>query len=242
MNNIPLRSRKNQGYFLVTLLALLFVSVLSSCRKDDDEVVSPDLSFITFVHSSPQYPATPLDFYIGGVKTTQALQFTESSTRYTGTPYFGLYSGAYYIQVGLGGTTQQVLGGNMEFKANETYSFFITTKSPTVDSAFAIVTTDNLSAPSAGKAKVRFVNLSRSATALDLALGGQPIFTNKAYNTYTDFMEVNPGQSLTFQARDAGTSNVRATSAALNIEGGKIYTIWASGATGAYGLQMIVNK
>lgn len=242
MNNIPLRSRKNQGYFLVILFALFFVSVLSSCKKDDEEMVSPDLSFITFVHSSPQYPATPLDFYIGGVRTTQALQFTETSARYTGTPYFGIYSGSYYIQVGLGGTTQQVLGGNMDFKANETYTFFMTTKSPTVDSAFAIITTDNLSAPSAGKAKVRFVNLSKSATALDLALqGGQALFTNKAYNSYTDFMEVTPG-SLTFQAKDTGTGNVRATSQALNIEGGKIYTIWASGAMGAYGLQMIVNK
>ncbi|WP_207535022.1 DUF4397 domain-containing protein [Desertivirga arenae] len=242
MNNIPLRSRKNQGYFLVTLLALFFVSVLSSCKKDDDEMVSPDVSFITFIHSSPQYPATPLDFYIGGVRSTSALMFTETSARYTGTPYFGIYSGSYYIQVGLGGTTTQILAGNMDFKANETYSFFVTTKSPTIDSASAIITTDNLSAPSTGKAKVRFVNVSRSATALDLALqGGQALFTNKAYNSYTDFMEVNPG-SLTFQAKDTGTSNVRATSSALNIEAGKIYTIWASGATGAYELQMMVNK
>jgi len=246
MEHIHLHTKRNRGYFLALIIGLLFITAFSSCKKDNDEVQQPDVSFITFVQSSPLYSS--LDFYIGGVRTTSALLYTENSGRYlNGSTYLGIYSGPYFVQVGVGGSTQQLLGGTLNFEPNKSYSFFVTTKSAATDSASAIITTDTLTAPSSGKAKIRFVNVGRSTGAFDLAIqNGATLFSNKAYNAYTSFTEVNAG-TYTYVLKDAGTSTVRATSQPLIVEGGRIYTIWAGGTstgtgTSALSLNVIVNK
>jgi hypothetical protein len=245
MEHKHLETKKYPRFFLAVFTAFALLFSLSSCLKDndDDEV---GVSFITFTNSLPQFPS--LDFYIAGGKATpQPLLFTENSGLYeSNPPYGGLYSNTYYIQVAADG--KQILGlpGTLEPYAN--YSFFVATSSATSDTIVPVVFKDDMTAPSGGKAKVRFINLIRNTSAYDLsAQGGSSVmFNNKAYKTQGNFMEVTPGDYV-YELKDAGTATVRATKA-LKVDANKIYTLWASGGNSSATttvdpkLNVIVNK
>ena len=234
-------TKKNQGYFLAFILALLSLSFLSSCNKNDDEQF-PELSLanLKIVHSLPGLSS--LDFYLNGrIITAEALLYGDNIG------YGSVYSGANQVDVVPGGTFQSVARSIYNFAEDKSYSLFVTRKSAVNDTITTLLTEDNLEAPPAGKAKLRFIHLSQNAPALDLAIqGGTTLFTNQAFNQYTEFIAVDPG-TLTFQIKDTGTSTVRASSAeAVNITAGKIYTIWAEGLVNGsgdanLGVQVIQN-
>lgn len=234
-----LQTKKNQGYFLA-FLAFAFMFIFASCNKSKNEdLVQPDISSINFIHSLPGY--TSLDFYIGNQRSTSsALLFAQS------TGNISLYSGNAVVSVFIGGSNVGLTSGTIGFAPDKNYSLFVTHKSATNDSITAIVLEDNLASPTTGKAKLRFVNLFRDAQVLDLGVeNGANLFTNKAYNTSTDFIEVDPA-SYVFQIKDTGTTNVRASSAAIPLEAGKIYTVWSKGKVGgtadsAIGVQITKN-
>jgi len=224
------------------------VFALSACKKKNvyEDQQEADVSFITFIQSLPQY--TSLDFYLGGYKTTYALQYTQNSGDYLQSPpYIGYYSSRYLVQVGIGGTSTGIFQVAQDLVADKTYSFFVGTTSASSDTVSAVILEDNLAAPSAGKAKIRFVNMIRGAGSYDFGVqSAANLFAGKLYKSYTDFVEVDPGVYV-YELKDAGTSTVKA-SRSLTVASGKIYTVWASGGLGASGssvplnLQVIVNK
>lgn len=249
MEHKHLDTKKSRGFFLAALTALVAIFTLSSClknRNNDDEAPA---SFITFVHSLPQSQYSTLDFYVGGVKSTAALQFTQNSGQHLSSPpYIGYYAGTYPFQVALGGTLQQILGLTGTLEPYTNYSFFLATSSAAADTVVAVVLKDNLTAPSAGKAKIRFVNLVRNTSSYDLSVQGNAavLFSNKAYKASGDFIEVPQGDYV-YELKDAGTATTRA-STSLKVDANKIYTIWASGGASSATtttdpkLNIIVNK
>jgi len=229
MTNKQHTLKRNRSRLLTLCFGLLGLVFMASCNKNDDTYVQQDVSGIKFIHALPA--TTSLDFYVGGrMASSSALLYSQS------TSYLGINSGTYVVQVGLGGTSKELEKDTVTFEPDKGYSYFVTGKSTSLDTATSLIIKDDLTAPSAGKAKVRFVNLSKAEGSLDLAVenGTGLLATGKAFRAYSEFVEIDPA-SYVFQAKAAGTSDVKAFSASTSITAGKIYTVWAKGIAGGTG-------
>jgi hypothetical protein len=118
---------------------------------------------------------------------------------------------------------------------------------------------DDLSAPAAGKAKLRFVNLAPGTANVDFGVSGQTaLFTNTAYGRAGGSVLSGTGLSTwslgPFVTVDAGTVNFSVTQSsdqsAVNITGdklknviltaGKIYTIYINGTPGSSAIEATI--
>ena len=101
---------------------------------------------------------------------------------------------------------------------------------------------DDLKAPATGKAKLRFINLSPGAGTLNVAQNGKTLFNQVAYGRAAN--SALTGEALSawslgpFENVDAGTVNldyldaataVKVGTASLQLEAGKIYTVFTQG-------------
>lgn len=226
--------------FLASLLVgSLFLSI-SSCKKDDiaDDIITVvDSSKILVTHASPDAPG--VDLLIDNVKkNSSALAFPNN------TGYLSVISGTRNIKVNVAGTSTSVINADLAFTKNQHYSIFAV---DSVSKISAVVLTDDLTAPAAGKAHVRFVHLSPNAPAVDVALtGGGVVFGNKSFKEYTAFTPLDAG-TYNLEVRLAGTSTVALPLPGIVLTAGKIYTVYAKGFAGgmgaqALGAEIIVNK
>ncbi|MFD2144469.1 DUF4397 domain-containing protein [Mucilaginibacter antarcticus] len=87
---------------------------------------------------------------------------------------------------------------------------------------------DNMTAPAAGKARVRFINLHYNLTSAMIVSiqGGAQLFTELPFGSASAYFEVAPSTKFTTQATGVTTNPV----IDLNIQAGKIYNVWFSGA------------
>jgi len=213
---------KTKNYFgvstkiIFSLLALaLFVA---SCKKDfgNSEV---EASGLGFVHASPTTKA--LDFFIDNQKVN-----TLTYTKDLG--YYAVFPGTRVVGIARKDSLGYLSSGYANLNSGGFYSIFIV---DTLNTVKLVMFQDDLKAPSAEKAKVRFINLSPDAGTLDLAVQGAStsLFTSKAYKQKSDFAEIDPSDNYTFQIKQTGSATVRSSVSAVKIEKGKIYTIWAKG-------------
>lgn len=136
---------------------------------------------------------------------------------------------------------------NINAEAGKFYSVFYTGKNQSPE---VVVTTDDLTRPTASKVKIRVINLSPDAGALDIAgrltsdvTPRQTIFTNATYKTANAFTEITPGY-YSLEVRPTATttalstftndnqtvpqflpSSTSRTSFAMLFEADKIYTL-----------------
>jgi len=111
----------------------------------------------------------------------------------------------------------------------------------------AVLFSDDLTAPAAGKAHVRFIHMSADAPAVDVELdGGNVVFPNVAFKQGTTFTSLAAG-SYDLEVRVAGTQTVVLDLEPITVDNGKIYTVFAKGLLSgsgnqALGAEIIVNK
>jgi hypothetical protein len=223
---------------LMLIMVVPFTISVSSC-KDDDENPLPatTIAKLMVTHASPDAPG--VDLLIDNVKLNPAaLSFPNS------TSYMPLVTGNRNVKVNVAGTSTTVIDATLPFEANKNYSVFAI---DAVASISALVIEDNLATPAAGKAHIRFIHLSPDAPAVDVALdGGAVVFANKSFKGYTSFTPLDAG-SYDLEVRVAGTSNVALDLDPVNLQAGKIYTVFAKGflagsGSQALGAQIIVNN
>jgi hypothetical protein len=223
--------------FSVLAVALLFSSMMlvSSCTKDEPETPQ---ARVLVTHASPDAPG--VDLLVDNTKVNSApLNFPSN------TGYLSVNSGIRNIKVNVAGTTTSVINADITFEKDKNYSIFAV---DAVSKISAIALEDDLTAPAAGKAHVRFVHLSPDAPAVDIAVAssGAVVFPNTAFKQATGFTPLNAG-TYNLDVRVAGTSTVALVLPAITLEAGKIYTVFAKGflaGTGAQqlGAEIIVNK
>jgi hypothetical protein len=221
---------KTTKLFLAVFVCALML-VVTSCKKD--------LTYakVLVTHASPNGPG--VDLLIDDSKiNTSALNFPSN------TGYLQVESGTRNIKVNVSGTTTSVIAADLLFDVDKSYSIFA------IDSVAKIsplVLTDDLTAPAAGKAHVRFIHLSPNAPAVDVAVtGGSVLFGGKSFKDYTTFTPLDAG-TYNLEVRVAGTSTVALPLPGIVLEAGKIYTVFAKGFLGgtgaqALGAQIIVNN
>ena len=224
---------------LASLMATLFV--FSSCDKDDDNT-TPSKANVMVVHASPNAPN--VDVRINDNIALTNVAFLANSA------YTPVNSGATNIKVSPTATTTFVINANVTLEANKNYSVFAV---DSVSKIKAAVTVDDLTAPAAGKAHVRFLHLSPNAPAVDIAVtGGAVLFPNRTFNdqstnaAVSNFTPLNAG-TYNLEVRVAGTPTVALALPNITLTAGKIYTVYAKGFLGgtgaqALGAQIIANN
>lgn len=90
---------------------------------------------------------------------------------------------------------------------------------------------DDLSAPGAGKAKVRVIHAAPEVPAVDVAVAGGPtLFEGAEFPSATDYAEVDAG-TYPVQVKAAGGEDVL-LEASLAVKAGTIYSVAAVGGAG----------
>lgn len=203
-----------------TIIAALFLTVsLTSCLKDKDyePVQIAGLSLINAVPSSEL-----LDIYADNNRAS----VTDFGFG-TKLNYVNAFAGSRNITVTKKGSNVSLYAERFTLEQQNGYSLFVIDPLTNVK---LLMLKDNLTAPSTGKAKIRFVHVAPDAPALNLTLTGNTtnLFAEKAYKGYTDFIEVNATADADFEVKNtAGT--VIATLSDAKLEQGKIYTVYAKG-------------
>jgi hypothetical protein len=221
--------------------ALTLTSIFSSCKKDKDVVYPPVVkpAVLTLVHAAAG--VAELDFYVDKDKANAA-SFAYNTT------ILDLKiakPGKKELSVTKKGVADILVKLPVEFKEDKAYSAFVTDKTAST----IVFVEDDLSAPAADKAKIRFINLSADAGILDLAITGkaEALIAKKDFKEFSPFIAAEPGAEINFEIRANGAATVLATLPKVKIEKGKIYTIWAKGlktapAANALALAVMANK
>jgi hypothetical protein len=202
------------------LLALsLFIFSASSCTKD--EVVVNEAKAI-IVHASPDAPSVNISLDGAVVTALGALDF-KKSTGYTALP------AGKDIKVGLRvpGAATDAFSKTLNLAKDKNYTVLAINKLANID---YLAFEDDLSAPAAGKARVRFIHASPDAPAVDIYVKGTT--PTKIFNAATfksgSAIEAGAG-TIDLEVRLAGGTTAVLTVPGVTLVAGKIYTIFAYG-------------
>ncbi|AMM51347.1 cell wall anchor protein [Rufibacter sp. DG15C] len=224
---------------MAALPTLLFTT---ACDDDDEDAPAVEQKAnVMVVHASPNAPT--VDLYVDGTKVNNtALAYPRN------TGYLQVETGTRNIRVTPSGSgvASAVIDANLTLAANMNYSVFA---AGPVNNITAVVVEDNLTAPAAGRAHVRFIHLAPDAPNVDVVVQATNanLFSNIAFKGSTAFTPVNAG-SYTLLVQPVGT-DVNAVTATVNLQAGKIYTVFAkgflvppAGNTNTLGAEVIVNN
>ncbi|MES2375151.1 MAG: DUF4397 domain-containing protein [Bacteroidota bacterium] len=204
---------------LLSLIALFLLTVcIASCGKSDNGSVGLS-AYVTAVNSAEA--SAPQDAYVDNNKlNSSAMAYTQA------TAYVAVKTGDHQVQFKTAGTTTVNNTSSLSTEGNNYYTVFYTEDKSTV------TTHDEHTAPSSGKARVRFINLSSAvASNVDFGLAaGSKIVSGLAYKVASAYYDVDA--ATTFSLYAAGSSTVM-LSIPATIQAGHIYTIYVSGATQA---------
>lgn len=173
---------------------------------------------VRVVHASPDAPA--VDVYVNGTKAITNLAFKEVSS------WAQLPAGSYDVKVTATGQTAGVIEANLTLEAGKNYSVVAVGKLAEIKPQVVV---DDLSNLAANKARIRIVHASPDAPAVDVAVkGGAVLVPNLAFPNASGYLEVDP-MTIDAEVRAAGTTTVALSVPGVNLQGGKIYTIYALG-------------
>jgi hypothetical protein len=237
------RRRKVMNKKNLTILGLLLVPMIifaTGC-SDDDEAnpmgSTSEPSNVMVVHASPDAPAVDL-LLDNQIVNSTPLGFPQS------TGYLEVTPGTRNVKVNASGTSTTVINADLTLNDGANYTVFAINTLANIE---PLVLVDDLTAPAAGNAHVRFVHLSPDAPAVDITLSdGSVVFGNQSFRDATAFTPL-PAGTYPLQVRPAGLSAVVLDLGNVTFENGVIYTVFAKGflsGTGnqALGAEIIVNN
>jgi len=218
----------------------LFVSCLMSCGKSGNASpkglniqyhvlnLSPDMNPVGLYMDNKQVNSNP---FIYGVD--QGYFYVPS----TDTPY-------QIRSIQYNGTT--LLHSDAVLVSGAKYTLYITgTVADRSDTA--LLTVDTGAAPALGRGKIRFVDVSPSATGgLDVYANGTLAFSKIVYRKSSSYIELPIG-NYDLQINATGSSAVLKDLPGVTIQDGRLYTLYAYGYTSradtaAFNAATIVNK
>lgn len=216
MKNMKFNTRKILKSSLLFLLFAILISSFNSCVKGEDSSVN--ITSISVIHASPGLPA--IDFYFNGdrINRDSIIAFGDTIPN----KFFNSGTASVVVKKYISSTTY--ISTSIEFESEKNYSFFVAGKPNEVT---YLLTTDDLSTPASGKAKLRFINLSPDAPDLSFKMNSGNLFGSMAFKAYSEFSLVDPGTHIISIHNSA--SGAKLAEQNLTIEAGKVYTVWAKG-------------
>jgi hypothetical protein len=226
MKKVTLTLKQTLRYAFFGLLGL---TLLSSCKKDDpydfDDTIAAEVNFI---NASPDAGSARL--YVEDVlRTTTGVNYGEASG------YKKTYLGDQDVDIRSTSGESTLTSSHVQFDANNKYTFLLVGQNSSLGLLYF---TDDVVAPAAGKAKIRFVNAAPNATATYLRSGSSTILVAaQNFRGIAPSTEVNAGayvlSALSLSAPNG--SLTASTNTSVTLESGKIYTVYAKGLVGGTG-------
>lgn len=111
----------------------------------------------------------------------------------------------------------------------------------------SVFTVDTSASPAIGRGKLRFVNVSPTATAgLDVYANGTKAFNNVLYTKFSNYIEL-PAGNYDLQVNSTGSTTVLKDVPGITIQDGRLYTLYAYGYTtrtdsAAFSAAVITNR
>jgi hypothetical protein len=219
---------------VLSVCSIALVFSFAACKKSSNN--SDNTANVMFVHGcAAGATLVNLDARLGNVAVPGAtnLQFLKSSGYQHVTPAAAQVLS--FFVTGLNELTHQTV----ELTAKNHYTAFA---SGSISNPGIVFLTDDLSIPSSGKAKVRFVNLSPDALVTSCYVGTAKLDSNVAMQGSTQFFEVPTTVSAKVSMID---QTVLSSSGIINSQvlvAGKIYTFMLTGSvTGSGSSQLSLS-
>jgi hypothetical protein len=218
---------------LATCAAALALFV--SCSKSDDTDASSGTAKTSLTNASPDAAAS--DLYVDNVKITAAPLGFGSTTSELGSPYLTVTSGSRSVRVSPNGTTNYTQG-TIPFTKDNHYSIFVLDTLSATSTLKGLVLLDNLTAPAAGKAHVRFVHLSPDAGNVYVDFAKTNDTTKISNRPYVGNIAVSDPAMGNFTAINSGAYNINIKAGTTDpvlvglpytFAEGKIYTVYLKG-------------
>lgn len=204
------------------LFVAFVIAALSSCKKDDDHKNNNGTASIMVTNAAEGSSSQDLMLDNAAISGS-TVAYTQSSN------YLSVNSGDHQAKFVNSGTATANAAFNLSLQANQHYSIYFTGDASTSSSSY-FVTQDDLSAPSAGKAKVRFVQLSKAlGSVIDLGIStSDKLVTGLAYRVASAYYNIDANATFQLYTAGSGTSSLNIATAA---QAGKVYTVYISGNT-----------
>ncbi|GAB3575889.1 DUF4397 domain-containing protein [Hymenobacter daeguensis] len=218
------------------------VVLLASCSKKDDPATPVVEQGRVIVSHAAAAANTAVTVFVNDVQGG-SLNYGQTGT------YFNINTGTPTLSIKNG--TQVVASQAVTIAKDQNYSAFIYSPNATVGSAALLVTPDDLTAPTAGTAKVRVVHLGVGASSpVRLTLpsavpgaAGTDITSDVAFGAASAFAPVNAGSYNLSITAPSTVGTVRTSVVAVGdgtgagtgtktFESGKIYTVIVRGISG----------
>jgi len=209
------------------LLSILAIG-LSSCLKNDTSPSEDQPSYLLVVNTAETL--NQQDFFLNGNHIATGLDYME------GIPYFSVPTNAS-ITGDFRSAGNSTSNGTFSISSGVGYyySAFLT------DDKAVVTSVDSLIIPAAGKAKVRFANLSLGINApVSISItGGATLSPGLAYKTVSQYYSIDPASAFTVKLASGGTAVFSIPS---TFQAGHIYTIYFSGATTATATYHLITQ
>ncbi|MDN5287227.1 MAG: hypothetical protein JWR38_3501 [Mucilaginibacter sp.] len=204
----------------------LLAGLLSSCLKNhDNQYIEPQpAALLSVINASPG--SQSVDFQLDKNLVNNA------PIRYGhDLDYIRAKPGKRNAVFSVSGSPQIIKSDTINLEVKKFYSIYLSNIPSKPD---IVLLTDSITRPDAGKATIRFVNLSPDVAPVDLGIkDGAVIASNKAYKGYTVFAPISANTTYTLEIRKAGTTTVLVSLANVSLREGSVYTVWLHGLAAA---------
>jgi hypothetical protein len=198
---------------------VLFVMVFSSCEKND--VDESGMARLKVVNASPNAGAQ--NFYlVNSSLINTGLEFSQASD------YLSTHSGNRLVASFRDKNTNvEYANGELWMADGDSYTVYLAGQG---SKARVKQYEDDLSAPSAGKAKVKFIHLSDGAPS-DIRIkdgSGDNLVTNLSRNIESGYKNIAPG-TLSLSIYSTSTGNLVGNFSLSSFVEGKVYAVFITG-------------
>ena len=208
---------------VLTLTAALGIAGVAAVGAGAGAASAAPDAMVRVAHFSPDAPN--VDVYVNGTKTLSDVAYPTVST------YLKVPAGQYRFQVrpaGAAASSKAVIDASSRLSSGSAVTVAAVGALATIQGK---IYSDDLSAPPAGKGKIRVIHAAPSVPAVDVGVANGPtLFRGATFPSATDYSAVAAG-SYPLQVRAAGTRNTL-LSATQAVRAGSIYTIAAIGGFG----------
>jgi hypothetical protein len=236
-------------FFSIIITSIL----LTACKKNEVKATATTAAeggYIKFGHWVTRAATNnkPIQIKVNGQRVSYSFAYAESfpggganqggsnTNDYLNVPVGKANIQLSYVNAGTTNDSVVIFTGIATVSQGRYYSMFFTDSNAVKSSIVDDKISENL-LPTTATAKFKFFNGVVNEPYVDVYLGTTattPIYTNVAYNTFTDYSNITPG-SQTVVLRTAGTpalsTNILA-SQAVTIAGARLYTVAGRGYKG----------
>jgi hypothetical protein len=204
---------------------LAFVVAFAACKKSSNS--TPTTAQVMFVNGCAGAAGLSVAANSVAVSSASNIQFQKNTGYTTVTAGSGINMA---VSITSSGLVTPLISQSVNLTAGGNYSVYVggIFTSPTF-----VYATDDRTAPAAGFAKVRFVNLSSDALNESCYIGSQKVDSNVASATATPFFQVTAASAVNVLFQDPANPTKLVNLSNQTFSSGGIYTIMITGTSTA---------